>query len=216
MIPRSVLASVPSRATVLGWPVLACVALVVALATAASSSVAAQDGEEAVATLTERNDSGVSGTVELAARDDRTRVVVRAEGALGVHPTHIHRGNCGDLDPNPKYPLNNVELATTELTGLSETVIDVPLREFVDEEHLVLIHKTAVELGNYLACGDIEAGEATASGGDGAAGRGGPLGSMGSGSAAGREGPGGWPLALGALAAGLGLGGWALGRRRHA
>src|SRR5829696_10073462 len=108
-------------------------------------------------TFTELNDSGLSGTAELTARGQRTKVSMRIDGAVGEHPTHIHTGTCDNLDPNPKYPLNNVELNTTELVGTSDTVVDVPLDELLSPPHLILIHKSAEELNTYYACGNIVA-----------------------------------------------------------
>jgi len=116
-----------------------------------------QNRDRASVTFTELNDSGLSGTAELTARGKRTEVSMRIDGAVGEQPTHIHSGTCDDLDPNPKYPLNNVELNTTELVGTSDTVVDVPLDELLSTPHLILIHKSAEELDVYYACGDIVA-----------------------------------------------------------
>src|SRR5215204_7547720 len=116
-----------------------------------------QNRDRASVTFTELNDSGLSGTAELTARRQRTEVSMRINGVVGENPTHIHTGTCENLDPNPKYPLNNVELNTTELVGTSDTVVDVPLDELLSTPHLILIHKSAEELGVYYACGDIVA-----------------------------------------------------------
>src|SRR5215207_8146581 len=116
-----------------------------------------QNSNRASVTFTELNDSGLSGTAELTARGKRTEVSMQIDGAVGEQPTHIHSGTCDDLDPNPKYPLNNVELNTTELVGTSDTVVDVPLDELLSTPHLILIHKSAEELDVYYACGDIVA-----------------------------------------------------------
>ena len=119
---------------------------------------AAQDGQNrdrASVTFTELNDSGLSGMAELTARRQRTEVSMQINGVVGENPTHIHTGTCDDLDPNPKYPLNNVELNTTELVGLSDSVVDVPLDELLSTPHLILIHKSAEELNTYYACGNI-------------------------------------------------------------
>src|SRR5215207_406727 len=116
-----------------------------------------QNRDRASVTFTELNDSGLSGTAELTARRQRTEVSMRINGVVGENPTHIHTGTCEDLDPNPKYPLNNVELNTTELVGTSDSVVDVPLDELLASPHLILIHKSAEELDVYYACGDIVA-----------------------------------------------------------
>ena len=87
---------------------------------------------------------------------------MRINGVVGENPTHIHTGTCDDLDPNPKYPLNNVELNTTVLVGTSDSVVDVPLDELLANPHLILIHKSAEELNTYYACGNIVADTAAA------------------------------------------------------
>jgi hypothetical protein len=128
--------------------------------TGSDGPAAAQDGqnrERASVTFTALNDSGLSGTAELSARRQGTEVSMQINGVVGVHPTHIHTGTCDDLDPNPKYPLNNVELNTTDLVGLSDSVVDVPLDELLSTPHLILIHKSAEELNTYYACGNIVA-----------------------------------------------------------
>jgi hypothetical protein len=117
-----------------------------------------QDSDRASVTFAELNDSGLSGTAVLTARGKRTEVSMQINGVVSENPTHIHTGTCDDLDPNPKYPLNNVELSTTELAGLSDTVVDVPLDELLSTPHLILIHKSAEELNTYYACGNIVAG----------------------------------------------------------
>jgi hypothetical protein len=159
----------------------AVVGAMLALVAVTAGSVAAQDDEAGSVTFTELNESGINGSAELTADGDRTRVEIRAEGALGDHPTHIHQGTCGDLDPNPKYPLNNVELSTTDLTGQSDTAIDVPLSELLGADHLILIHKSADEIGTYYACGDIVAGRLAAEADAGGQAAAGPLGNTGSG-----------------------------------
>jgi hypothetical protein len=121
-----------------------------------------QNGDRASVTFTELNDSGLSGTAELTARRQRTEVSMRINGVVGENPTHIHTGTCDDLDPNPKYPLNNVELNTTELVGTSDSEVDVSLDELLATPHLILIHKSAEELNTYYACGNIVADTAEA------------------------------------------------------
>jgi hypothetical protein len=124
------------------------------------SPAAAQDEPNktrASVTFTELNDSGLSGTAELTSRGKRTEVSMRINGVVGVNPTHIHTGTCDDLDPNPKYPLTNIELNTTELVGTSDSVVDVPLDELLASPHLILIHKSPEDLNTYYACGNIVA-----------------------------------------------------------
>ena len=83
-------------------------------------------------------------------------------GVLGNNPTHIHQGTCSDLDPNPQYPLTNIVLPSSTLTGVSDTLVDVPLTDLLATPHLILIHKSQKDIGTYLACGNIVAGALTA------------------------------------------------------
>lgn len=105
--------------------------------------------------LTELNDSGINGTVTLYDAGDQTIVEYDAEGAGGDHPTHIHQGVCGELEPEPAFLLENVDE-----NGESTTVIDVTLDELLDEDHAIDMHLAPNELGTLIACADI-AGEPT-------------------------------------------------------
>jgi len=125
-------------------------------------AVAQDSPKEAKAVFKEMNDSGVTGVVSLVAEGKKTRVTMSATGVVGDNPTHIHQGTCDDLDPNPQFPLTNIVLPAASLTGTSETVVDVPLADLLATPHLVLVHKSAKEIGTYLACGNIEAGTLTA------------------------------------------------------
>ena len=107
------------------------------------------------------NDSGIAGYATLTAKGDRTVVRIRADGALGNHPTHIHQGRCEDLDPNPEIPLTNVQLQPTSMSGTSNTTIDMQLADLLSEDRLILIHKSQKDIGAYLACGNITAGKLT-------------------------------------------------------
>lgn len=104
------------------------------------------------------NDSGVVGVASLTAMEGRTVVQIQMDGAMGDHPTHIHQGSCDDLDPNPEFPLTNVQLASAGLTGISDTTIDEPLQDLLATEHLILVHRSAKDIGTYIACGNIVAG----------------------------------------------------------
>lgn len=182
-------------------------ALVLALAAGTLHGASAQDDEprSAKVVFTERNDSGVEGSAGLRRRGDRTDVEIETDGALGDHPTHIHEGSCDDLDPNPQFPLTNVRLRTAGLTGSSVTTVDVPLSALLDEPHLILIHKSAKDIGTYIACGDIVPGRLTAAE-RASTGTGGALPGTGTGSATdgpGATGAGPLVAALAALVAGL-------------
>jgi hypothetical protein len=111
---------------------------------------AAQDDSVTI-DLKELNGSGVSGTATLTDNGDgTTTVTIDVTGATGDHPAHIHNGTCDDLDPNPKYPLANVDAS-----GHSETKVEVSLDDLLAEPYAVNLHESATNLGVYIACGEI-------------------------------------------------------------
>ena len=101
--------------------------------------------------LEEMNDSGISGTVTLYDAGDQTIVEFDVEGAGGDHPAHIHAGVCSELDPEPAYPLDNVDKK-----GESTTVVDVKLNELLDEDYAIDMHLSPNELGTLIACVDVD------------------------------------------------------------
>jgi hypothetical protein len=85
-----------------------------------------------------------------------------AQGAGPVHPVHVHSGSCaqlGDVD----YPLQDLVLPDGDRTGpdtavpvtLSETIIDAPLQQLIDEGHAINVHLSNEEIEKYIACGDL-------------------------------------------------------------
>ena len=105
-------------------------------------------------TLHEQNDSGESGGVVLTDEGGKTRVVITIAGqADGAdQPAHIHTGACATIGA-VLFPLNNV------VDGRSETVIDTSLADLLATATALSInvHKSALDLGTYVACGDIKA-----------------------------------------------------------
>ncbi len=121
----------------------------------------AQGDETIVIDMEELNDSGVSGTATLEPDGDVTVVSLELEGATGDHPAHVHEGTCEDLDPNPAYPLTDVNA-----DGVSETTIEVPLADLLASPHAVNVHRSTEDIGTYVACGNIVAPEEEAAGGE--------------------------------------------------
>jgi hypothetical protein len=146
-----------------GWRLLGAIAVCAAVMFGPGApALARQDTvTEAKATFSELNDSGISGVTSLVTEGDTTTVAIWADGALGDHPTHIHEGTCADFDPNPQFPLTNVVLQTSALSGTSVSEVDVSVEDLLDSPHLILIHKSQEEIGTYIACGDIVAGALT-------------------------------------------------------
>lgn len=100
--------------------------------------------------LAELNASGVSGTATLTTEGDGTMVVIQATGATGNHPAHIHEGSCDGLDPNPAFPLTDVDA-----TGASETVVPVSLDDLTGGDFAINVHLSQEQIGVYVMCGDI-------------------------------------------------------------
>ena len=144
------------RATVLAW------VLVVGVLTAGAAGTpvwtAAQTDEQLTIALNEYQDSGVSGWATLVPTEDGLRVEMAVEGepVTGDHPTHVHTGTCENFDPNPTYPLTTVILDPLSADGLSATTVgEVTLEELLDDDFVILVHKSTSELTAYFVCGDI-------------------------------------------------------------
>lgn len=93
------------------------------------------------------------------------------------HPAHVHEGTCANLNPNPQYPLNSVQIrqpagnktptpanmTPPTLEGVqgvpvvlySDTQIDVKLQDLLTSPHAINVHKSDAEIQTYIACGDI-------------------------------------------------------------
>ena len=144
----------PRSAILLAGSSVSIAAAPVATADAEASPEAEATEEAAADELTidlgELNDSGMSGTATLRAAGDETEIVLALEGAAGDHPSHVHSGTCNDLDPNPAFPLENVDA-----DGNSTTTIGISLEDLQAEPFAINIHKSADEIGVYVACGEI-------------------------------------------------------------
>jgi hypothetical protein len=100
--------------------------------------------------LSEQSGSGESGTATFTAEGEMTRVEIDiSNGTSAPQPAHIHEGSCADLDPQPKYPLQNV------VDGKSTSEVQAPLEELKAEAYAVNVHKSESDLMTYVSCGDI-------------------------------------------------------------
>jgi hypothetical protein len=101
--------------------------------------------------LKEQNNSGITGTVEFSPTSEgKVEVEIELDGSEGgPHPAHVHAGSCADLDPAPKWPLNNV------VEGRSKTTIDADLSELTAQEYAVNVHDSPENADLYVACADI-------------------------------------------------------------
>lgn len=106
-------------------------------------------------------------------------VTPTGSGPAHAHPAHVHRGNCAELDPSPAFPLADVAPAPNgpgvgadEAAAISversATTLDVPLDELGSGGYAINVHRSAEDIGTYIACGnlgDIDNGSGTDQGG---------------------------------------------------
>ncbi len=135
---------------------LAAVVIVSALALVATGCGGDDDeasgGDEGIEIeLAAQGDSDESGTATITpAGEGKVKVVVEAENAPSeAQPSHIHEGTCDKPNPQPKYPLSNVE------DGKAESTVNTTLDDLQSEDYYVNIHKSEADVGTVVACGDI-------------------------------------------------------------
>jgi LPXTG-motif cell wall-anchored protein len=131
-------------------------AVLAAVALAASLPIGTQAQQTVSLTISEQNDSDISGTATLTAMGDQTQVVVQLQNAPGPHPIHIHEGTCANLDPAVEFPL------TTVMNGRSETMVAASLQHIQAMQHAINVHKSPQEASVYVACGTIPTAGAAA------------------------------------------------------
>lgn len=97
------------------------------------------------------NASGVSGQAVLTdLGNGRTRVDVHVDAAGHPDmPSHIHPGTCANLVPQPRYPLQSVK------QGSATTEIPVALADLLQQQAVVMTHKSNDEMAVYTSCGEI-------------------------------------------------------------
>jgi len=97
------------------------------------------------------NGSGQSGTATLAQTENGVNILVDTvlPPALPSQPVHIHKGTCDNLDPNPAFPLPNME------DGLAADTIDTTIEE-LKSGYSINVHKSEKEADVYVACGEIK------------------------------------------------------------
>jgi hypothetical protein len=129
------------------------IALSLALLGFAVSPAFAAAPHEIKVELAAQNNSGETGYALIKPLGKGIEVVVHLKGGpKGVaQPDHIHPGTCANLNPVPKYPLQNV------VDGKSVTKLpDVSMDDLFKEPMAINVHESAQDLKKYVACGDIK------------------------------------------------------------
>jgi len=115
----------------------------------ATPEVAGALARQATIEITPENGSGISGTATLAdLGNGRTRVLLTVTGSTGDHPAHIHDGVCPDVNPAPKWPLNDVQ------NGSSSTELDASLDDIMTGATAINVHVSPQD-ESPVACGTI-------------------------------------------------------------
>lgn len=87
-------------------------------------------------------------------------------GSAHPHPAHIHLGTCSDLDPNPTFPLTDVAPVSAESGAEADsaaaipversvTTVDATLEDLRTGGYAINIHRSADDIGTYIACGNL-------------------------------------------------------------
>ena len=108
--------------------------------------------QSVVVSMSEQNDSSMSGVATLTDMNGSTRVALTLIGAPEdvSQPAHSHTGSCADIG-GVVYPLE------FPVNGVSETTLAVSLDDILGQLPLALnVHKSPEEAAIYVACGDIE------------------------------------------------------------
>ena len=119
----------------------------------------APQGQSATVEVRSDGNSGIAGTAvltELSA--GRMAVELRLAGAGGTpRPAHFHLGSCDALDIQaPSIPLQPV------VNGVSTSQVEATFQQLQSRPYAIHVHRSAEELGVYVACGDVQAPPAPA------------------------------------------------------
>ena len=118
-------------------------------------SLTAASTNSIVYPLSAVGNSGVSGTATFDRFGSETLVTLDLSGtpAGGNHPAHIHVGDCQPTGPIA-YPLTTVDGAT----GMSSTLLDVPLSTLLEGNFALRVHLAPDKLSTVVACGEVGGG----------------------------------------------------------
>ena len=104
--------------------------------------------------LAAQGGSDQSGTAQLSADGEKTRIVVELANAPDIpQPSHVHQGTCDEIG-DVVAPLENV------VDGRAESVVDMSLAELRRGGLIVHAHKSEAEYDTSVACAEIPASDA--------------------------------------------------------
>lgn len=102
-----------------------------------------------------QGDSGVSGSVLIAAYEAQTIVTLTLAGTPegGVHPAELRVGNCGEAG-EVVLPLSNVDGSS----GLSTTATEVSFGDITGADHALNVYLSPDDTEEAVACGEVGTG----------------------------------------------------------
>ena len=126
---------------------------ILTLAIAALSAAPTMAAPQSIqVTLLAQNGSGEHGIATLVQQSDGVHITIQLKGEPSglAQPMHIHSGKCAHINPVPAYALKNV------VGGTSTTVVSgISLKDLLAKPYAINVHKSANDLGTYVACGEI-------------------------------------------------------------
>jgi LysM repeat protein len=128
-------------------------------AAGAPATPAAAQGLTATVNIASDGDSGIAGSAVLTELGGgRMAVELRLSGAGETpRPAHFHLGSCNALDIQaPSIPLQPA------VNGVSTSQVEATLPQLLARPYALHVHRSAEELGVYVACGDVKAPPAPA------------------------------------------------------
>lgn len=121
--------------------------LSILLAAAALAATTALTSAQTPVTLTlgPGRDATQTGTIQITAMGNQTRVVIDAQPQGASQPAHIHVGSCPGVGA-VAFPLTNVA------NGKSETTVNASWATIQAAQHSINIHRSPTEAAIYTAC----------------------------------------------------------------
>ncbi len=116
--------------------------------------------------------TGAAAVAQDASPEATPAATMEAAGGQS-HPAHIHTGTCDEIG-DVVFPLSNVGVPQSDATPMAEetgggavgselalpafvsiTQLDASLEDILSGEHVINVHESEENIGNYIACGEI-------------------------------------------------------------
>ncbi len=116
------------------------------------TEVGAQEPKTITLSMRALNGSGEDGSAMLTQTAEGVHVVIALNHASDdAQPTHIHIGSCNAINKAPEYGL------ALTVNGKSDSVVKgIQLTDLLKSKYAINVHKSAMDLGTYVSCGDIK------------------------------------------------------------